>query len=197
MLVQSDPQSVLFSFGGIGATPDDFTRKCAANVFKDGKMERNQGALQAILDQFGDEAYPHRVHMADLPINAKLLYNPVSNVPGFYLDNRFFFVPGFPQMAQAMILEALELHYPKNNTQIFRLTLTAHTSENFFIDIMKTMDKNVDFSSLPIMEDDKRYTVLSVASNDKHLTSGEFDKFINHCKAHNIGYSLEDIKQNK
>jgi molybdopterin-biosynthesis enzyme MoeA-like protein len=196
-LVQSDPQSVLFSFGGIGATPDDFTRKCAANVFRDTQMERNQEALNAIIDKFGDEAYPHRVHMADLPINTKLLYNPVSNVPGFYLDNRFFFVPGFPQMAQAMILEALELHYPQNNTHIYRLTLTAHTSENFFIDIMNTMDKNVDFSSLPIMEDDKRYTVLSVASNDKQLTSQEFDKFIHYCKAHKIEFSLKDIKENK
>ena len=196
-LVQSDPKSVLFSFGGIGATPDDYTRKCAANVFRDSQMERNPTALQNIIDKFGDDAYPHRVHMADLPSNAKLLHNPVSNVPGFYLDNRFFFVPGFPKMAQAMVNEALNLYYPKNSQQSIRLCLTASTSENHFIDVMKSIDKKVDFSSLPIMENDKRYTVLSIASDDKTLASFEFEKFINHCKAHNIDYTLKDIKQTK
>jgi molybdopterin-biosynthesis enzyme MoeA-like protein len=196
-LIQADANSVMFSFGGIGATPDDYTRKCAANVFRNGQMELNTKALQCIVDKFGDDAYPHRIHMADLPINAQLLHNPVSNVPGFYLDSRFFFVPGFPQMAQAMILEALDKHYPKNEKSIFRLTLSTNTSENDFIDVMKTINKGVDFSSLPIMDGDKRYTVLSVASNDKELTTHEFNKFINYCKTHQIEYSLTDIKQNK
>ena len=113
-LIKSDKDSVMFSFGGIGATPDDYTRECAANVFTDGKMEINEGAKQAIIDRFKEEAYPNRINMANLPINAKLLFNPITNVPGFYLEDRFFFVPGFPQMARPMILEALDKHYPKN-----------------------------------------------------------------------------------
>ena len=40
-LIKSDPKAVMFSFGGIGATPDDYTRKVAADVFTDGKMEVN------------------------------------------------------------------------------------------------------------------------------------------------------------
>jgi len=195
-LIKQDKDAVMFSFGGIGATPDDYTRQCAANVFRDSKMEFNDGAMKCIIDQFGDEAYPHRVNMANLPIDAKLLANPVSNVPGFYLDDRYFFVPGFPQMAQAMILEALEKHYPTNTQKVYRLTLSAMVGENEFIDVMKTMDQNVDFSSLPIMEDGKRNTVLSVASSDQMLTQKEFDKFITHCEAHNIEYTLTDIKQN-
>jgi molybdopterin-biosynthesis enzyme MoeA-like protein len=187
----------MFSFGGIGATPDDYTRECAGSVFRNGIMEQNKGALSCILDKFGDEAYPHRVHMANLPINAKLLHNPVSNVPGFYLDDRFFFVPGFPQMASAMILEALEKHYPTNSATNFRFTISAYTSENDFIEVMKTIDSSVDFSSLPIMDKDKRYTVLSISSNNKHLAKNEINKFINFCEAHNIVYINGDLKQNR
>ena len=47
-LIKKDPDSVLFSFGGIGATPDDYTRQAAANVFTNGEMEVNEGAKRAI-----------------------------------------------------------------------------------------------------------------------------------------------------
>lgn len=194
-LIQEDPKGVMFSFGGIGATPDDYSRKCAANVFRDAQMEENPLALQAILERFGDEAYPHRVQMAYLPINSKLLHNPISNVPGFHIDNKYFFVPGFPHMAQAMILEALDTYYPKNKDKIFRYTLTAYTSENDFIDIMKTIDSHVDFSSLPIMENEKRYTVLSVASTNKELSTQEFSKFVSFCEINSIRYELIDKRQ--
>ena len=41
--------------------------------------------------------------MANIPIGAGLLKNVVNNVPGFYLENRFFFTPGFPSMSQSKL----------------------------------------------------------------------------------------------
>ena len=196
-LVKSDPKAVMFSFGGIGATPDDYTRECAANVFTDGQMEYHKRAKELIIEKFGNEAYPHRVNMAYLPINAGLLHNPVTNIPGFSLEKRFFFVPGFPEMAQAMILEALEKYYCKNETTKYRKTISAYSNENTFITIMKTIDHRVDFSSLPIIDNNKRYTVLSIESDDKILTENEINKFINFCKNENIDYTYTDIKQYK
>ena len=116
-LIKSDPNSVMFCFGGIGATPDDYTRVVAANVFTSGAMEFHGEAKNRILNQFADEAYPHRINMAYLPINAKLLTNVVNNVAGFYLEDRFFFTPGFPSMSQAMVVEALDKLYPKSNIE--------------------------------------------------------------------------------
>ncbi len=84
-LVKNDPEAVLFCFGGIGATPDDYTRVCAANVFTEGKMEINEDAKKCIVDKFGDESYPHRINMGNLPINASLLKNVVTNIPGFWV----------------------------------------------------------------------------------------------------------------
>jgi molybdopterin-biosynthesis enzyme MoeA-like protein len=196
-LIKNDPKSVMFSFGGIGATPDDYTRVCSANVFTDGKMEENQGAKKDILDKFKDEAYPHRINMATLPLNAKLLKNVVTNVPGFYLEDRFFFVPGFPSMAQSMIVEALDKHYPINDTKEYRLTLSAYVSENNLVDTMKDISSDVDMSSLPIIEGDKRYTVISIGSNDENQTKKEFEKFTTYCEENNIKYILEDIRDTK
>jgi molybdopterin-biosynthesis enzyme MoeA-like protein len=194
-LIKNDPKSVMFSFGGIGATPDDYTRKCAADVFTDGVMEINECAKEAILERFGESAYPHRINMAELPVNAGLLKNIVSNVPGFYVKNRFFFVPGFPSMAQHMIIEALDKYYPKNNEVIYKQVLSATASENDFIDTMKDISLDVDLSSLPIIEGDKRYCVLSISSNNENLTKQEFSKFVDYCKNNSIQYILKDIRQ--
>ncbi|MEJ5168801.1 MAG: molybdopterin-binding protein, partial [Arcobacteraceae bacterium] len=54
-LVKADVQSVMFCFGGIGATPDDYTRIAAGNVFRNGNMEINTGAKELIYERFGDD----------------------------------------------------------------------------------------------------------------------------------------------
>jgi len=190
-LVKSDPNSVMFSFGGIGATPDDYTRQCAANVFTSSNMEVNQAAKNAILDKFGPEAYPHRINMANLPLNAGLLKNVVTNVPGFYLEDRFFFVPGFPSMAQSMIVESLDKLYPKNSAK-FRFSLIASCSENDLIDTMKKIPQNIDFSSLPQIDGDIRNVVISIASYDKNEAKKYFDIFINFLEQKSISYKLAD-----
>jgi len=190
-LVKNDPDGVMVSFGGIGATPDDYTRKAAANVFTSGDMEINDGAKKAILDKFGDQSYPHRINMANLPIDAKLLFNPITNVPGFYLDDRYFFVPGFPSMAHPMMIEALDKLYPKNEAKK-RKTLKAHCSENDLIDIMKQIPSDIDFSSLPQIDGDKRAVVISVASYDEKEMDQYFDLFVYFLEKSDISYEFVD-----
>ena len=88
---------VVFSFGGIGATPDDFTRQCAADAVGV-PIVRHPLALAEIEAQYGDTAYPKRVLMADFPQGANIVPNPVNRVAGFSIQEHYF-VPGFPQMA--------------------------------------------------------------------------------------------------
>jgi molybdopterin-biosynthesis enzyme MoeA-like protein len=185
--IKDDPKSVMFSFGGIGATPDDYTRQVASEVFTSGKMELNKGAKKAILEQFGDEAYPHRINMANLPIKASLLKNVVTNVPGFYLENRFFFTPGFPSMSQNMIIQALDKLYPKNKKK-YRLTLRAFCSENLLIDTMKKVPSSIDMSSLPQVNGDKRSVDISLASYKKEETIRNFNNFIEFLSKKDIEY---------
>lgn len=191
-LIKSDPNSVMFCFGGIGSTPDDYTRQIAANAFTNGAMEFHETALENILTRFGQEAYPHRVNMAYLPINAKLLKNVVNNVSGFYLEDRFFFTPGFPSMSQAMVIEALDKHYLKNKEK-YRKTVTIHGSENDLIDTMQKIPQHLDFSSLPKFIGEERKVVISLAGYKKEEVDSSFKLFIDFCEENKIKYDLEDI----
>ena len=100
---------IVFSFGGIGATPDDYTRQCAAEAASV-PIARHAGAVAEIEAQYGENAYPKRVLMADFPLGAALIPNPVNRVAGFSI-NQHYFVPGFPQMAHPMVEWVLDTHY--------------------------------------------------------------------------------------
>ncbi|MGE4399502.1 MAG: competence/damage-inducible protein A [Campylobacterales bacterium] len=176
-LIKKDENSVMFCFGGIGSTPDDYTRDVAATVFSDGYMEYNDVMLEIITEKFGDKAYPDRVKMGYLPKNAGLLSNPINQISGFYLEDRYFFVPGFPQMAHPMVIEALDKFYPKG-AQKFKKTFTAFCSEGELIDIMQTLPSSVEFSSLPIMDGDKRAVELYLASPSSCVTEDVFEHFV-------------------
>jgi len=191
-LIKADLNSVMFCFGGIGTTPDDFTREIAAKAFTQGSMQFHEEAKQRIIDQFQQEAYPHRVNMAYLPIKAKLLHNVVNNVAGFYLEDRFFFTPGFPSMSQSMVIEALDKLYPKNSIKRYKQTITIETSENDLIDIMKQIPQDIEFSSLPKILEDKRFCVIFLASNSKALIDKYMDMFLYYCNKYKVKYILED-----
>lgn len=99
----------VFSCGGIGATPDDHTRACAAEA-AGVSLVRHPEASRILQDKFGADAYPNRILMADLPVGAELIPNPYNQVPGFSI-NRHYFMPGFPDMAHPMGRWVLETHY--------------------------------------------------------------------------------------
>jgi molybdopterin-biosynthesis enzyme MoeA-like protein len=105
-----DRGDIVFSCGGIGATPDDYTRQCAADAVGV-PIARHPEAVGEIEAQYGESAYPKRVLMADFPLGATLIPNPVNRVAGFAIHQHYF-VPGFPQMAHPMIEWVLETHYP-------------------------------------------------------------------------------------
>jgi molybdopterin-biosynthesis enzyme MoeA-like protein len=118
---------VVFSCGGIGATPDDHTRQCAAAALQvplelhpEGKrlvQERiletaREGGVDADLDSPDNQ---HRLKMAEFPQGAALIPNPYNKIPGFtvvrHTGGQHHFVPGFPVMAWPMIAWVLDTHY--------------------------------------------------------------------------------------
>lgn len=188
-MIKNDPDAVMFSFGGIGSTPDDLTRKIAADVFRNGALVPHEQFTRDILERFAEAAYPHRIHMAELPNNANLLHNPINNMSGFYLDERFFFMPGFPEMSHPMVEEALERFYPKAPL-LYRHTLIAQTSENTLIEVMNRMDEDVDFSSLPMMNSGNPTVEISVASLDYESSIQSFQLFIDELERKSIPYEI-------
>ncbi len=99
----------VFVCGGIGATPDDHTRACAAAA-AGVDLVRHPQARALLEARFGEAAYPHRILMADLPAGCDLIPNPVNQIPGFSLSGHWF-LPGFPQMAWPMAEWVLDHHF--------------------------------------------------------------------------------------
>lgn len=100
---------VVFSFGGIGATPDDHTRQCAADALGV-RLELHPDAEREIRGRFGAEITPQRLQMGEFPRGAAILPNPFNRVPGFSVREHYF-VPGFPQMAWPMTEWVLDTKY--------------------------------------------------------------------------------------
>ena len=184
------PNSVLFSFGGIGSTPDDHTRLAAAKALKDGKLYPNRDFEKLIVERLGEKAYPHPINMAKLPIGAKLLPNPVNKMPGFSLDDRCFFMPGFPEMSHPMVEYALDKYFKESGKREYRYTLTALCRENEFIELMQNSPKGVEVSSLPKLYSDGARATISVASYDQEKAKREFDKYIDYLEKKSIPYGL-------
>ena len=102
-------KDVVFSFGGIGATPDDHTRQCAAAALGVG-LKLHPDAEREIRGRFGGETTPERLAMGEFPAGAQIIPNPVNRIPGFSLAEHHF-VPGFPQMAWPMVESVLDTRY--------------------------------------------------------------------------------------
>jgi molybdopterin-biosynthesis enzyme MoeA-like protein len=103
---------VVFSCGGIGATPDDHTRQAAAAAL-DVPLVLHAGARDLIaqhMAEINQPLTPERLRMGELPQDSELIPNPYNRIPGFSI-RRHHFVPGFPVMAWPMIEWVLDTHY--------------------------------------------------------------------------------------
>ena len=104
-----DAGEAVFSFGGIGATPDDHTRQCVAAAAGI-RLVLHPDAEREIRDRFGAETTPARLRMGEFPEGSSIIPNPVNRIPGFSLREHHF-VPGFPQMAWPMVEWVLDTRY--------------------------------------------------------------------------------------
>ncbi len=113
---------VVFSCGGIGATPDDHTRQCAAAAL-DVPLALHPEARELIMERIremaastgwtADPDHPdtlHRLNMGVFPAGATIIPNPYNKIPGFSVGD-VHFVPGFPVMAHPMIETLLDTRY--------------------------------------------------------------------------------------
>ena len=113
---------VVFSCGGIGATPDDHTRQCAARALGvDLALHPQAEALirERMQDMAKEQGVPyepdrsdniHRLNMGMFPVGASIIPNPFNKIAGFSFGS-VHFVPGFPVMAWPMIEWVLDHHY--------------------------------------------------------------------------------------
>ena len=128
---------LVFSFGGIGATPDDHTRQAAAAALGV-PLELHPEAVREIEARFGAEAYPNRVRMAEFPAGSRFIPNPVNRIAGFAVRAHHFF-PGFPQMAWPMLDWVLANDYPnlRNEPEVERTLVVYDAGESQLVPLME------------------------------------------------------------
>lgn len=187
-LIKADPQSVMFSFGGIGSTPDDLTRAIAAEVFTNRPLQRNKEFEKNILNRFGKDAYPHRITMADIPIGSTLIPNPINNMSGFSLEDRFFFTPGFVEMSHPMVSYIVDKHFSQKKP-LNRCTLIAKTSENTLIDIMLKIPPHIELSSLPMISPNGPSVEISLSYDSYDECKEYFKLFVDFLETNSIEYT--------
>ncbi|QWD87688.1 competence/damage-inducible protein A [Polynucleobacter paludilacus] len=142
---------VVFSTGGIGATPDDHTRQCAAlalgtkTQLHPSAQELIAGRIQAMAEgdpintDLNTPENQHRFKMGEFPIGSEIIPNPYNQIPGFWIKEHYF-VPGFPVMAAPMMAWCLD-HFYKD------LFHQENWSERSFI-----VPKGIESTLTPLME---------------------------------------------
>jgi molybdopterin-biosynthesis enzyme MoeA-like protein len=155
---------LVFSCGGIGATPDDHTRQCAAAALGV-PLVLHPGARELILERMRDVAAEqgvpfeperhdnlHRLNMGTFPEGAALVPNPYNKIAGFSVGS-VYFVPGFPVMAWPMIEWVLDTRY----TALHGLRAQRERSVIVFGSMEATLT--------PLMEDvERRFAGIKVFS---------------------------------
>jgi molybdopterin-biosynthesis enzyme MoeA-like protein len=145
----------VFVCGGIGATPDDHTRACAA-IAAGLDLVRHPEAKALLEEKFGTEAYPNRILMADLPAGCDLIPNPINRIPGFSLRGHWF-LPGFPQMAWPMAEWVLDGFYGVSDKIQEMALRVIDVPESRLIPLMRDLGERfpeLKLFSLPHMGDD-------------------------------------------
>jgi molybdopterin-biosynthesis enzyme MoeA-like protein len=122
-------KGVVFSCGGIGATPDDHTRQCAAMALGR-ELVLHPEAEALIRERTRDVALEnglpyepdrpdnvHRLNMGRFPAGASIIPNPYNKIAGFTCQGPqgvVHFVPGFPVMAWPMMAWVLDNLYAEH-----------------------------------------------------------------------------------
>ena len=122
-------KGVVFSCGGIGATPDDHTRQCAAKALgldlvlhPEAEVLIRERTREVALEN-GLPYEPdrpdnvHRLNMGRFPAGASIIPNPYNKIAGFTCQGPqgvVHFVPGFPVMAWPMMAWVLDNFYAEH-----------------------------------------------------------------------------------
>jgi molybdenum cofactor synthesis domain-containing protein len=157
----------VFTTGGIGPTHDDITAECVAQAFGV-PLELNDEAVER-LQRSGRPLNEARLKMARLPRGAELVDNPISNAPGFRIENVFVFA-GIPSIARAMFASAIPVL--AHGAPILSASVDAYLREGDFAEALTNIQRDyptVEIGSYPFNRDGRLGATLVARGTDRAL----------------------------
>ena len=157
----------IFTSGGIGPTHDDITASSLSKVFNLTYGPHKEAFK--ILESYykPGEFNEGRQKMAWMPTEAKLILNPTSGAPGFYIEN-VFCLPGVPSILQAM-LGGLS-NKLVGGAPIISQTINLRTVESKIakpLTFVQGNNKDVDIGSYPFFRAGKLGVSIVLRSEDQ------------------------------
>ena len=167
----SETVDYVFTSGGIGPTHDDITTHSIAKAFNT-PVERNPEALRLLVEHYRDtdiELNEARLKMADIPVGATLIDNPVSAAPGFIIHN-VHVMAGVPSIMQAMFDGFV--HMLAGGVRPTRITVQCATGEGNIATIMGDIgsEDGVSVGSYPWFKPGQFGTAVVVTGLDNSKT---------------------------
>jgi len=157
----------IFTTGGIGPTHDDITAESISNAFN---LEYGfHKEAFSILESYykPGEFTEGRQKMAKMPTTAKLIINPSSGAPGFYVEN-VFCLPGVPSILKSM-LGGLN-NVLVGGDPILSKTLNLRTMESEIakpLTDVQNKNKEVEIGSYPFFRAGKLGVSIVLRSTDQ------------------------------
>ena len=171
----------IFTTGGIGPTHDDITAESISKAFNLEYGFHKEAYL--ILEKYykPGEFSDGRKKMAKMPTTAKLILNPTSGAPGFYVQN-VFCLPGVPSILQSMIGGLKNILI--GGDPILNLTVSLRTVESEIAKSITEIQNNntdVEIGSYPFFKAGKLGVSIVLRSSNKDkldACNSELIKFI-------------------
>jgi len=139
----------VFTTGGIGPTHDDITSACVAKAFNVALLEDPEAVRRLQRNYKRGELSEARLKMAQVPTGAILIDNPISQAPGFRMDN-VFVLAGIPAVARAMFDHvALQI---EGGPPIVAASVDGYLAESAIASQLSDIDErfpNVDIGCYP------------------------------------------------
>ena len=157
----------IFTTGGIGPTHDDITAESISKAFKLEYAFHKEAF--SILEKYykPGEFNEGRQKMAKMPTTAKLILNPTSGAPGFYVEN-VFCLPGVPSILQSMIGGLNNVLI--GGDPILNLTISLRTVESEIaksISEIQNKNNDVEIGSYPFFRAGRLGVSIVIRSPDK------------------------------
>lgn len=186
----SSKYSYVFTSGGIGPTHDDITAAAVAKAFNT-ELYEDPAAREMLLSHYGQENLTNeRLKMAQVPRGSRLIENPVSKAPGFWIKN-VLVMAGVPKIFEALVDSALP--FLEGGIPVASGTLVVQIGESLIAGIMSDVEANfsqMTVGSYPYFRAGQHGTSIVTRSRNEKDVEAAMEALTQRLES--VGYGVEN-----